>query len=91
MGDFNEGNNLEDPAQLMLEMESMADGCNRQADATRFRGGQGGHPNPHFFFNRVASVLRAAIPYVKVMIPEPKTEPVVPVPSPEPKADKKKI
>lgn len=56
---------LTDPATLQTACEEMAAGMEQQAMAANNRNAFQGHPQPVFFFNRAAAVLKAAGDYLR--------------------------
>lgn len=83
---------LTDPSAVIAECESMANGMEQQAAASKHTSGMGGHPYPEFFFLRVAEVLKAAASIIKSQEKQPSVppEPETPQPKPEPARSGKK-
>lgn len=68
---FRQPADLTDPAAVAAECAALADGMGQQAAAAASGSALGGHPNPGFYFNRVAHVLAAAAKLLAPAVPAP--------------------
>jgi hypothetical protein len=78
--DFAQTPNLTDPLVLIQQCEAVAQGIDRQGQASQPGSLMGGHPSPSFFYSQASDVLRACVAFIKLHAPPP---PVVETPKPE--------
>lgn len=65
MAEFNMGNDITTPEGVAAEAEALVEGMRQQAAASRSGTALGGHPNPQWFYTRVADVLQASASLIK--------------------------
>lgn len=85
------GPDLNDPAVLAAECDTLAAGLRQEAEASQRGTALSGHPNPDYFFNRCADLFKFCGEKFRVIAdktpkPAPETPPSDPPPSDPPKS-----
>lgn len=77
--DLTRTEDLTDPKVLRVQCEEFAAGLDQQAIAASHRNAFQGHPQPAFFFGRIATILRAAAAFAAQFESAPPTPAPIPV------------